>query len=115
MIVIWGRPNFLVNFSKVEIDLITDCSRLHYDGTCKSLSVRGGFIYGWQFYDFDESGLTKVHIDFHQIDLLMKCLEFQDYRPGPEVQIIQAIRKRFYKAIDLSQELAHTWTHTINE
>lgn len=70
----------VIEISHDEIDLITDCSKHHYDLKCRSISQPGGFVYAWN--NMDAGGVIEWNIDQRQCDLLSKVLEVAP--PGEE-------------------------------
>lgn len=44
---IYAVPKFAITFTASELNTLTRCSKVHYDGVCKDASHVGGFLFGW--------------------------------------------------------------------
>ena len=42
---IYASPRYALTLSAKELKVLTDCSGMHYDSTCRNASRLGGFIY----------------------------------------------------------------------
>lgn len=74
--------SFELLISRDELQTLLECSSLHYDGVCRSASVVGGFLYGWNIhmiYSHEEGStpLTEVTVlaIWTQLDTCLKILE----------------------------------------
>ena len=73
-------PEAILVFTKEEVALMVECSRLHYDGKCKDAGRVGGFLYGINnviaFVDSERPGEDpRHHLTFRQVDTLAKIVE----------------------------------------
>ena len=68
------RPVFLVEFTAEDIAELERNSKSHYDGLCRSLSERGGKIYGWK-NQIEFLGVVRTLLEFRDLDLLAKVME----------------------------------------
>lgn len=67
-------PQFTAGFmlDPASLEVLMQCSAVHYDTVCRSASAENGFIKRWQHaraHDFPCSAT------FHQLDICLKCLE----------------------------------------
>ena len=91
----------VVRFTPEEIAVMVRCSKCHYDGKCKDLSVQGGLLYGWtnllawRTEKGSHDPLEEV-LDFSRLDTLCKVVEF----PPPDVeQIGRELHKKIYDVL----------------
>ena len=77
-ITIYAKPVFEVTMSREQIDLVRECSRLHYDTTCRAAVQVGQFLHGWKnLVELSPPDVKKftVSLTAHQLDLTCKILE----------------------------------------
>lgn len=65
------EPRAEVEFSACDVNLLMEWSRAHYDGVCKDVGKRGGFLYGLTFAGPD----YRIRLKFREIDTLRKICE----------------------------------------
>lgn len=79
---IYAVPKFAITFTKAELDVLTMCSKLHYDGVCRSAGNVGGFLFGWnncltspdEKYPNDPQ-TAAVSTTHRELDTCLKILE----------------------------------------
>lgn len=75
-------PRCLVSFTKKDVEVLLECSRLHYDVRCKTAGQVGGFLYGiknhveWGGPEIGgPTEPTPVELTFDKLDTLAKITE----------------------------------------
>src|SRR6266436_6128826 len=71
-------PEAKLNFTPDDIKQLMHASDSHYDGLCRSMSQRGGLIYGLKNRsEWSDEKPTDVDlcINWHNLDLLCKVAE----------------------------------------
>jgi hypothetical protein len=66
--------------TKDEVDYLLELSGHHYDGYCRSVGQRGGFLYGWR-NAIVEFGARLVTANITQADTICKILELDTISP----------------------------------
>lgn len=78
MISIGCIQRFDITVTRPLIDALKKCSETHYDGVCRSASMPGGFIYGWNnrmtFAEEDDEA-ARTFIDGLTNGKLQTCLK----------------------------------------
>ncbi len=79
-------PKATLVLATQELEILRDCSKRHYDKSCKSLSMPGGLIYGWLNHSFDENESdVVVTVTTDECDQLEKVLEVSNDSIGYEL------------------------------
>lgn len=86
---IYAVPKFAITFTASELNTLTRCSKVHYDGVCKDASHVGGFLFGWancltspdEKYPNDEP-TAAITCTSRELDICIKILEM----PPSDVQ-----------------------------
>jgi hypothetical protein len=75
-ITIIAKPVFWIPLSLKQAEILSVLSYRHYDRTCKSASLQGGFILAW-CKAAHQAGSEQIQFsaDFQHLDLCLKVLE----------------------------------------
>lgn len=103
------KPTFALQPSLAMVNLLMQMSELHYDGKCKSMSLRGGLFYGWRnaveyanntnFQENDSTGI--VYASFSELDLTLKVCENLYLLDNDDQALIDPFVKQILRALTL--------------
>ena len=108
-----------VEFTDEELKMLGLLAVNHYDGHCRSIAARGGFLYGMQNHqtfslEADAQAKPVHQLEFREIDTLCKVLEMRDML-SPVQSVISLNRP---KLLDIATSLAFrlkALLHAIND
>lgn len=70
------RPEFEVELSVRDIEILTKCADSHYDGACRDQSAAGGRFIGWKnMLGCSSGGVITVILKWREVDIMCKTLE----------------------------------------
>ncbi len=70
-------PKVLIELPDQELDLIIECAKHHYDGTCRQAAAVGGFLHGMSNFREHPHSLT-----LRELDLISKIVEACNVLPS---------------------------------
>lgn len=95
---ITADPRFWLKLSLEHVKLLQQLSGVHYDFTCKSAGVQGGFIFGWvNSIEFDSESMVLG--TFRDIDTALKIMEFTPVLTIQERELVNEMSSMFRKAL----------------
>lgn len=68
------EPSAGIAFGVGEIALLMEWSKNHYDASCRSAGMQGGFLYGISNHESLSPGITHF-LKFREVDKLVKIAE----------------------------------------
>jgi hypothetical protein len=120
-------PKIYFQMSRVDIELLMQCAKQHYDGECqravmsadltrlqpgshRDLRRQNGFLVVLMTYFADHATSAEVSATGHELDLLMKITEqWVSQQWQEKTQDVQRLHRLFRQLFDLSQRAYSMW------
>jgi len=97
--VITFTPKAIITISSEEIELLIECSRLHYDAVCRSASNDQNFLRSLQNAEENAHGHGHT-LTFRELDTLAKISEIGNYLGGEKGQKCFGIQLQLHRVMN---------------
>jgi len=118
--VIKGQPIFDIPITPLQLGILKQLSESHYDAYCRSISVQGGFLYGWENHQrfLSESAAYESQYretaTWRQLDTLQKCLEGRpQLRAADERAIADKLSRMFWTLMNEATHRISSWEYEV--